>query len=234
MSDDARVRTVNSALFQLGNEPVPDLSDAALADSLAAVKVLRVMDESRETVLARHGWLCALEYTVLQPVIIAGYANWKYPYVYQLPGDGVMTWEIEGCALTEFYSSYWRQRWELGSIDTDMGPRQIIRAANRGWQGGPSWASTAPVDPAGGGSLRVAYVRRASWGALSAHVRDSIAFDMAARAAISVTGDANLAKKLEAAAERKVLLAISTDAKQIEGEEPYAPSIPQALRDYTR
>ncbi len=214
MTDVAKVTVMNTALAQLGQEPVPDLTEASLEDSLAAVKLLRVFDEGRDVVLARQGWLCALQYTTLSPVVIPNYVNWKYPTTYVLPGDGVGVWEIGGWPLTDYYGGYWRQRWELGTLDTDMGPQIIIRARN--------FAD----------ALNVAYMRRCSWGALTIHLRDAVAFEIAARGCNAVTGDMNLAKKLEAAAERKVQMALSTEAKQIEGEETYAPSIPDSIRRY--
>lgn len=216
MADDAQVRIVNSALFQLGNEPVVDLSDTALQASNAAVKILRVLDSARDTVLARHGWLCAMAYAQLAPSVIDGAASWKYPTSYLLPGDGLRVWEIDGCPLDDWHRTHWGPKWELGTIDTDMGPRQIIRACD--------------ADPA----LKVAYTRRCSWGALSAHVADAIAFDVAARACYSVTGDNTRASALMKYAENKALLAVSTDGTQEGGQDPLAPSIPAALRAYSR
>ena len=216
MTDVAKVNIVNTALFQLGQEPVPDLTDASLTSSVAAVKLLRVIDQARDDILSRQGWLCAMQYVTLSPVIIPGYVNWKYPVVYQLPGDGLRVWQIAGYPLTEYYSMFWRQRWELGTIDTDMGPLKIIRSCDDS------------------GSIDVAYTRRASWGALSEHVAMAVAFDTAALAAVSVTGDANLAKKLDADAEGRVRMALSTEAMQEEGQTPIAPSIPEAIRNYSR
>ena len=57
MSDLYRVRAVNKALFLMGQEPVPDLSDASLEASQAAVKCLRAIDDARDTTLRRHGFL---------------------------------------------------------------------------------------------------------------------------------------------------------------------------------
>lgn len=215
MSDDARVKVVNTALGQLGQEPVADLSDTSLQGSNAAVKILRVLDDARDAVLSRHGWLCAMEYVALQPVVIAGYSNWKYPTLYQLPGDGLEVWEIEGCPLTEYYSTFWGGRWEVGSIDTDMGPRRVIRSRDSG-------------------GIKAAYTRRASWGALAIQVRDAIAWEAAARVCYSVTGDVNRTSQLKKEAEQKFALAVSKEGTQEGGQEPLAPSIPAALRAFSR
>lgn len=215
MSDDARVKVVNIALNQLGQEPVVDLSDASIQGSNAAMKVLRVLDDAREMVLARHGWLCAMVYVTLQPAVIAGYVNWKYPYVYQLPGDGLEVWEIGGCPLTEYYSTWWSGRWEVGSIDTDQGPLKIVRARECG-------------------PLNVAYTRRASWGALESHLRDAVAWEAAARSCYSVTADVTRTSQLKKEAESKVMMAIGKEGTQEGGQEPLAPSIPAAIRAFSR
>lgn len=222
MSDVAKIKIVNTALAQLGKEPVADLSAQSLAASVAVVKLLRHLPSSHETVLRRHGWLCALEYATLAPVIIAGYVNWKYPSVYQLPGDGLRVWTVYdpcaffggfslgpgGCGLPQLAEG---RAWEAGTFETPFGPAKVIR----------SGACAA---------LPVAYVRRASYDALDEHVRDAVAYDLAARAAYDIKGDLGLQGRLEAKAEQRVMLAISVDSSQ-EGEQaPLAPSIPAALR----
>ena len=109
---------------------------------------------------------------------------------------------------------YPEERWQLNTIDTSQGAQSVILTADAL------------------SSLNICYVRLASWGALDPHLRDAIAFDMAARAGFSVGGvDPG---KLEKAAEAKILAAISVDATQEGGQPPYAPSIPAALRNYSR
>lgn len=228
MPDVAQVSMMNRALFQLGNEPVPDLSDASLAQSNAAVKILRIMDDSREVVLHRHGWCCALTYATLSPMATPP-ANFRYAAAFQCPGDFVRIWEVanpfdDGANVSvvppgDVYLSpdpdfYPEERWQLNTIDTSQGAQSVILTADAL------------------SSLNICYVRLASWGALDPHLRDAIAFDMAARAGFSVGGvDPG---KLEKAAEAKILAAISVDATQEGGQPPYAPSIPAALRNYSR
>src|SRR5581483_1188550 len=145
MTDTAKVSIVNTILTQLGNEIVPDLSDASLEASNAAVKVLRVLDDARDMVLSRHSWRCAMAYDTLARAVGTGAESWKFPNVFHLPGDGLAVWEIEDCPLTDYYSTFWRQRWELGTVDTDLGARVLIRSKDDN------------------GSLNVGYTRRCSW-----------------------------------------------------------------------
>lgn len=215
MATDAQTSIVNRALFQLGQEPVADLSEASLQQSLSATKLMRVIEDSRDTVLRRHGWLCALSYQTLSPAVIPAEVNWRYPAVFLLPGDALRVWEIGGVVFNG-HESCWAPRWQMGSTETNAGSRQIIRSIN-------------PC-----GTLNVAYVRRCNWASLDAHVGDAVAFDLASRGAFSVTGDAGLQKKLETQAEAKALLAVSVDGTQEGGQPPLAPSIPAALRMLSR
>jgi hypothetical protein len=224
VADVAQVEIFNTALFLLGQEPVADLSEPSLEGSISATKLMRQVEPSRDVVLRRHGWLCALEYVTLAPAILAGYANWRYPTVYLLPANTLRTWEIEGVAPGPILdgsdelagSSCWEPRWQIGTFEVDDAARQIIRAQNAD------------------ASLNIAYVRRANWASLDAHVADAIACTLAARSAFSVTGDRGVAKDLMAQAESKVLLAISSDGAQEGGQPPWAGSIPAALRALSR
>lgn len=210
MSDIARVQVVNKALFLMGEEPVTDLSDASLAASIAATKCLRAIEDARDTTLRRHGWTCCLTYQTLQPAVIAGYANFRYPYVYKLPGNALKVWEIDGCA-----EASWAPRWQSGTEEVGADAQLVIRSTETG-------------------ALKVCFVRRAVWSALDAHVLDMVGYDLAARAAYSVSGSEALAAKLEARAENKALMAISNDATQEGGQPELAPSIPAQLRNMSR
>ena len=211
MATAAEVKFVNRVLHLLGQEPVADLSEEQLAQSNAALKVSRAMDEARDTVLARHGWVCALEYATLNAVQQPGYSNWRYPGLFMLPGNGLRVWEIEGES-----EGRWGLRWQAGSLETGAGAKKIIRAV-----------STAP--------LNVAYVRRANWAALDPHVFDAAAHDCAARCAATVAGEeqAQVARRA-ALAENKVVLAVSVDGTQEGGQPPLTPSIPEQIRNLAR
>lgn len=213
LSADIPLTVINQALFELGSEPVSDLSDSTLETSLAAVKLLRVVEASRDIVLRRHGWTCALEYVTLAPAVIAG--NYRYPTVFLLPGNALRVWEIDGVCIG-IPGTDWPQRWQMGTIEDGAAARQIIRAA-----GSPA-------------SLDVAYVRRAVWAAIEPHVLDAIAYDLAARGCYAVTGDLGQAKKLLGQAEQKAIAAVSVDGTQEGGQPALGPSIPAALRAYSR
>lgn len=210
MSDALRVRAVNKALNLMGQELVADLSDASLQQSLAATKILRVLDDARDAVLARHGWARALSYVTLQPATLPGYTNFRYPTLYLLPGNALRVWEIDSCA-----EPHWLPRWQVGTEEAGDGAVLVIRSTQTD-------------------ALNVAYVRRANWASLDAQIADAVGYEAGARAAYSVTGDQALAEKLAARAENKVLLAISGDATQEGGQPELAPSKPMLLRNMSR
>ena len=215
MTDAAQVQIVNTALALLGNEPVIDLGDDSLQGSGAAYKLMRSLDTARDVILRRHGWLCALTYTALSAEA-AEAGNWKYPWLYRLPGDALRTWEIGGVVFggTEF--ECWAPRWQTATIDSDLGAVQVIRSRDN---------VTA---------LNIAYVRRASWGALDIHIADAIAHELAGRCCYSINGDQGKAERLKQAAEAKALMAISVDGTQEGSQEPIAPSIMQGIRNSSR
>lgn len=230
MSSPAKERIVNAALLMLGQEPVTDLSEASLQGSVAAVKLLRVLDDAKAAILCRHGWVCALDYKTLTPAVIpAAPANWRYPTVFQLPGEALEVWEIEGLLRED-----WGPRWQVGTVEAVGGSAvKIIRAARQ--QPGQTALGMWGGDFAGPVcSLNVAYVRDCNWAALSRHLVDAVAAEAAARCAYSVTGDKTVGPSLQKEAETRVQRAIGSDGTQEGGQAPAAPSIPFALRNMSR
>lgn len=224
----AEVDVYNTALGQLGKATIVDVSAATLATSGAATQLKRVASTSLETVLARHGWLCALTYGWLEPAVIASDKNWKYCTRYLLPGDALRVWEVrtpnEASFLTEIdlvsfglFGTPLREgeAWETNRIDDGDGARLVLRTN---------------LDC----GVAVAWVRKCSYAALDPHVADAVAFDMAARVARNVTGDEGTAKGLEAKAEQKVLLAISVDSTQQGGQAPLVHQTMARIRDISR
>ncbi len=214
MSDIAQLKVLNAALAALGNEPLADLTAASIQRSGAAQKLLRSVELSRDTVLGRHGWTCALEYTVLTPSA-APAGSWKYPWQYLAPNGCLLVWEIEGVQFNG-EATCWEPRWQVGTLDTDLGARHLIRSRDQ-------------ID-----SLNIAYVRTCSWGALTPHLVDAIGFELAGRCCYSINGDQGAAARLANAGEKKILLAISVEGTQEGGQAPLAPSIPQMIRNYSR
>lgn len=221
MSDVAQVNVINTALAALGKEPVADLSDASLARSGAATKLLRSIDAARETVLVRHGWLCALQYATLPPARLANATNWRYPLAFQVPGASLRVWEVAGDILDGRELGH-EPRWEFGTVEADAAATKIIRV-RKGFE---------QICCDDGGCLNIAYVRLANWASLTPHVADAIGYDCARRQAYSITGDKTLAQALKADAENAVQMAISTDATQQGGQPSLAPSIPRAIRRF--
>ena len=251
MPDATAVNLVNTALGLLGQEPVVDLSDASLAQSNAAVKLLRVLELARDAVLGRHGWTCALAYVTLQPAIIPNDpADWRYPTRYLVPADCIRIWEIGGIEWSGSFAC-WQPRWQVGTTEANGSPQFIIRASAfvdtgdgfglgylddyvAGWSSAPS--SSDPAAQTDGsaaqqlGPLDIAYVRRADWLALDGNLIDAIATDAAARSCYSITGDSQRAQALKKEAEGLIQLAVGSEAGG-EGMQPaWGPSIPLMLR----
>lgn len=229
MSDPAKVKVVNTTLFLLGQEPVTDLTDASLQGSVAAVKILRVLEDAKAEVLCRHGWVCALEYVTLTPAVMAAAKpNWRYPTTFLLPGGALSVWEIEGVRRED-----WGPRWQVGTVETADSARTVIRAARQepGQTAFGNWGGdySGPVC-----ALNVAYVRSCNWQALSRPLANAMAYEAAKRAAYSITGDKALGPSLMKAAEDAVQKAIGADGTQEGGQPPAAPSIPFALRNMSR
>lgn len=220
MPDAAQVKMMNTALGLLGQEPVIDLEEASLQGSIAATKLMRFIEDARDTVLRRHGFTSVLEYVVLSPVAPpAGYSNWRYPTLYYLPADALRVWEIEGvspAAGSSLDADCWAPRWQAGTVETDLGARQVIRAQNAQDQ------------------LNAAYIARRAWAALDAHLADAVAFELAARGCYSVTADVARTSQLKKDAEAKVMMAISVGDTQEGGQPPPMPSIPAAIRNSSR
>lgn len=220
MSDPAQVKLINTALNALGQEPVQDLTEASLQASVAAVKLMRVVEDAREAVLSRHGWGFALSYATLPPAVLPDLVNWRYPTVFLLPGDALQVWEIAGDVFSP--EGGFGPRWQVGTLDYQDSARTFVLASADACAGGT-------LD-----SLQVAYVRRANWSAMGALMRDAIAYETAARAAWSITGDRAVESAKRKQAEDAVKLAISLDATQEGGQPPAAPSIPAAIRASSR
>lgn len=255
MIGDAKTNIVSDALNWLGNEPVPDLSAASLAASSAAVKILRVIERARDTVLARHGWTCALEYVNLTPATVVNYTPPPaYPSLFLLPPDALRVWSVDGQTTASATWQGWEPRWQVGTTEADGATRMILRGAQPvyeagldgsglGYQFGGGW-SPAPsssdagaatgVVPGGLSGVAIAYVRRAHFASLDAHVADAVAMQCAWRAAIAITGDAGVAAHAKNGAEKAIMDAIGAEANQEGGQPALAGSIPAALRNMAR
>lgn len=223
-ADPAELSALNDALFLLGQEPVAGVADADLQGSVALVKLLRVVDQARDTALRRHGWTCALRYDVMAPASLADYSNFRYPTVFKLPGEFLRLWELEGQPCGSWdpdlgwiatWSGY-GPRWQMGSHEDGSGSTvKVLR--------------TSQLD-----SANVVWIKRIGYGAMDAHVLDYFAHELAARGCFSITGDVQKAKELHAQAEEKALMAISVDGTQEGGQPAWAPSRTAAIRAMSR
>lgn len=230
---DAKTRAMNIALAQLGKLPVSDLNEQSLRASSAAMKLNHFIDDARDHVLERQGWLCAMRYCQLDPASDAAIANdnnWRFPVYYNLPGDCVRVWEVRTPTLIQ---PWW------GDIDwiafSELGPPVME---------GESWQMTTIDSPDGSSQkilrtdlqsqLALSYTGRCNWAAFPFSVLQAIGFELAALGCYTVTADQQRQQKLEQLAEQKVQLALSIEATQEAGMPAIAPSIPARIRAITR
>lgn len=109
---------VNAALGHLGEPSAPNLDEATLRE--ATRKVLMHIEHSRDAVLARADWLCAMAYETITVSALPG--DWRYSYVYDLPADALRVTMVDGTFA-----------WEAGSRTDDNGAtRRVVRAASAG------------------------------------------------------------------------------------------------------
>ena len=230
---DGKIDAMNVALTQLGKLPVTDLNEQSLRASSAATKLLPLLDHARDRILERQGWLCAMNYTVLNPATdaqIEADGCWAFPTYYELPGDCVKVWEVRTPTLIQ---PFW------GEIDwiafSQLGP-PIIE--------GEAWQVTSIDFPDGSTKriirtdlltqLAISYTRRCNWSAFPRVLLDAIGFETAALGCYTVTADQQRQKVLDQASEERLLMALSIEATQEGGAPPIAPSIPERIRMITR
>jgi hypothetical protein len=230
---DAKTRAMNVALAQLGKLPVTDLNDQSLRASSAAMKLNAFIDDARDWVLERQGWLCAMSYAQLNPASDAQVAaddNWRFPTYYPLPGDCLRVWEVRTPTLIQ---PWW------GDIDwiafSELGPPVME---------GEAWQVTTIDAPDGSSQkvlrtdlqcgLAISYTRKCNWAALPYSLLQAIGFELAALGCYTVTADQARQTKLEQAAEQKIQMALSIEATQEAGMAAIAPSIPARIRAISR
>jgi hypothetical protein len=230
---DAKTRAMNVALAQLGKLPVSDLNEQSLRASSAAMKLYAFIDDARDWVLERQGWLCAMRYALLNPATdaqIATDGNWCFPVYYALPGDLIRVWEVRTPTLIQ---PWW------GDIDwiafSELGPPVME---------GEAWQVTTIDSPDGSSQkvlrtdlqdqLAISYTNKCNWAALPFTLLQAIGFELAALGCYTVTADQQRQTKLEQAAESKVQMALSIEATQEAGMAAIAPSIPARIRAITR
>jgi hypothetical protein len=113
---------LNDALIQLGQTPVADLTDGS--STAASRKVRAILEAAKDAVLERHGWLAPWPTRRSRPT--AGLDNWKYDAGFELPGDAIRVWTVDGdpCDVA----------WEAGTVTVARAPaprRARIRGQRR-------------------------------------------------------------------------------------------------------
>ena len=153
------------------------------------VKILPHLQPAIDSVLIRYGWLCALEYATLTPETTIP-ANWRFKAHYVVPEGGLRFWEVAR-----------QSGWERGVWERDDGASiPVLRATE-------------------GGPINVSYVKRRAPDALDANVIDAVTFELAARAAGSITGSEEKALKLRKIADEAILSAMGTDGQDARADD---------------
>lgn len=184
---EAATSIVNGALVHLGEDTVSSLE--ADPPPSRIVKILPHLQKAIDAVLVKYGWLCALEYSTLEPSGLVP-ANWKFPYAYLAPEGALRFWEVSRVS-----------GWERGVWERDDGAsRPILRATE-------------------GGSLNVSWVKSRSPDALDKNVSDAIEFELAARAARPIGGSVERALELRKIADQAILSAMGTDGQDTRADD---------------
>lgn len=116
----AKLNLINAALAHLGEPGFASLDLDPLPPKLT--KVLAQLDGPAgvyEWVLARHPWLCALEYETLPAANRGG--NWMFATVFDLPQGFVKLWTVEGCGP-----------YEIGTATVGGQERKVLRTDSGG------------------------------------------------------------------------------------------------------
>lgn len=195
---EAATRIINGALVQLGEDTVASIeADPA---PTRVVKILPHLQPAIRSVLKRYGFLCALDYTTLQPSAdVPG--NWRFPVHYLMPEGGLRLWTVE--RLTG---------WERGVWTRGDGARlTVIRART-------------------GGPLNVAYVVERAADALDSNVEDAVVFELAARACRPMNGSVERALELRKIADAAILTAIAADGQDSKADDEMLTDRLAALR----
>lgn len=184
---DAQTLLVNGALVQLGEDTVSDLT--ADPPPSRVVKILPHVQPAIDAVLVRYGWLCALEYSTLEPSALVP-ANWRFGHAYLAPEGALRFWEVSRLS-----------GWERGVWEREDGAtRAILRATE-------------------GGPINVSWVKRRAADALDANVLDAVTFELAARAARPIGGSVERALELRKLADQAVLAAMGTDGQDTRADD---------------
>lgn len=200
MPDTVKQQLINTALAHLGEPGFDDIDADPQPEKL--FKTLAQLDGAagvKAAALERHPWFCALAYAELEPAERAG--NWRWPYVFDLPGDFAKLWMVDGPELP----------YERGVDIVSGATKAVIRAQTTG-------------------PLQVAYTFDAPYEALSAMLLKAMSFDLAARVAGPVQEDRRKGRDLTKEAEVAYAQAASSEAADFGGEDPLMTSTFAQLR----
>jgi hypothetical protein len=190
----------NQALAALGEPKVDSFEAAPDALTSAAKKVARHLDAARDAVLERFGWATCTAWASIEASASAG--NFKFAYVFDMPGDFVKGLSIEGTTHALF-----------GTLvdDTTGAVRDVV------------WTNDA-------GPIDVTYVRRLPWAGLKQYLADTIGLETALRACFDVTGSMERQKGLTDAERAMEIRAMGMDGGTEINPDEDLPNIPDLLR----
>lgn len=196
----SQLSILSDAMALIGQKAPQDLTPEALG--VVGKKVYARLDDARQNVLVRSGWIDALSYDTLQPA--ADLSNWKFGTCYVLPKGALRVWEIDALpgAL----------RWTAGTItDTEGATRRVV------------WTN-------GSGALNLSWVRDAKAEALGPALGKAVAHELAALTCFDVTENLARSDALIKLAAEKLAEAIGVDAMQEGGEDPLIPDTARMAR----
>jgi hypothetical protein len=154
-------------------------------------RLLVFADQALDEVLTFYPWVETQRHPVLTQVApIEGDEDWRYPHVFKLAPSILRVIDAAGCGA-----------WQVSTRKDAGSEERVIRAA-------------------GAGPLKLTCIQRIDWQALPTHLVTPAALKLAALAAFAVTGDANLADRLETRAKAALIEATRKDGTQEGGQDP--------------
>ncbi|WP_312782009.1 hypothetical protein [Brevundimonas sp.] len=195
-----KLNIINLAFAHLGEPLVRDLAGDPPLPSV--VKALAQWDQALETALAMAPWLCA----TISPRLDADLSSaaeaaqdWRYRWRFTCPAGTIKIWSVAG----DF-------AWQAGVVvGADGDVRRVIRADHPG-------------------PLMADLIVRRPVEALTPLLADALAWELASRLAGPIQSNEDKAQWAAKQAEKAYVLASSTEATEIGGQEPVIPMGPLA------
>ncbi|WP_303832346.1 hypothetical protein [Asticcacaulis taihuensis] len=176
MTEVYSVSLINRALEALGEEPIDAIDPNDLSEQPnAVIKLLGSYERAIGQTLRAIGRGPFISHVTLSPLELPG--DWKWPYRFQLPADGLAFLDPGPCVGLELAIE------AVGGID-----QEVLRSTSDG-------------------EIQISYVRRCDVDLLSDEVFEALGLNIAARPAFQIVGSRDWAKRIEDKAEKAIVLA---------------------------